>query len=141
MERIAAGRVILGGLVAGLVINMFEFAVNALWLAKEWEAAMRALGKAPTQTSAQIVVFLAWGFVMGMLAVWLYAAIRPRFGPGPKTAMVAAIAVWISGYVLSMIPPAVMELFPMNLMAAGVGIGLVEVVAATQIGAYLYREP
>lgn len=34
---------------------------------------------------------------MGMWAMWLYAAIRPRYGPGPKTATVAGFAWWVVG--------------------------------------------
>ena len=45
MSKICVGRVIGGGLLAGLVINICEFLVNGLWLAKDWEDAMRALGK------------------------------------------------------------------------------------------------
>lgn len=141
MNGISVARVITGGLAAGLVINGIEFLVNGLWLAKDWEDAMRALGKPAAQDSTQISVFLMWGFVMGLLAVWTYAAIRPRFGPGAKTAVIAALAVWIAGYVLSMVPPVVMQLFPASLMLTSVGIGLVEIVVATQVGAYLYREP
>ena len=45
MGKISVGRVIGGGLLAGLVVNICEFVVNSLWLAKDWEEAMRALGK------------------------------------------------------------------------------------------------
>ena len=31
-------------------------------------------------------------FILGILTVWVYAAIRPRFGPGPRTALTAALA-------------------------------------------------
>ena len=37
---------------------------------------------------------LAFAFLCGIAAVWLYAAIRPRFGAGLKTALIAGIAVW-----------------------------------------------
>src|SRR5207249_3963498 len=43
-------------------------------------------------------MFLAWGFLVGIFAVWLYAAIRPRYGAGPKTALCAGAAVWGLGY-------------------------------------------
>ena len=36
---------------------------------------------------------------MGLLLVWLYAAIRPRFGPGPRTATYAALVVWVCGFI------------------------------------------
>ena len=30
-------------------------------------------------------MFTVWGFLVGIFAVWLYAAIRPRYGAGAKT--------------------------------------------------------
>jgi hypothetical protein len=140
MGNICVGRVIGGGLLAGLVINIFEFLVNGLWLAKDWEDAMRALGKSGATEPMQMVVFNIWGFVVGLLAVWLYAAIRPRFGPGPRTAAIAALAVWLSAYLLSLVPPAVTGLFPTRLMLIGVSVGLVEILLATELGAYVYKE-
>jgi hypothetical protein len=35
--------------------------------------------------------------IMGILIAWLYAAIRPRFGPGMKTSVYAAIYLWLLG--------------------------------------------
>jgi hypothetical protein len=42
MSSINWGRVILGGLLAGMVINVFEFFLNGVALAKDWQAAMVA---------------------------------------------------------------------------------------------------
>jgi hypothetical protein len=140
MGKICVGRVIGGGLLAGLVINVCEFLVNGLWLTQDWEAAMQALGKPAANSPLQMAVFIVWGFVMGIFAVWLYAAIRPRFGAGPRTAVIAALAAWLSGYLLSLIPPAVTGLFPARLMLIGLGVGLVEILLATQVGAYVYKE-
>jgi pimeloyl-ACP methyl ester carboxylesterase len=140
MGKISVGRVIGGGLLAGLVINIFEFLVNGLWLAADWEAVMRALGKGPASGPLQTTIFIVWGFIMGVFAVWLYAAMRPRFGAGPKTACIAALATWFSGYVLAMVPPAIMDMFPARLMAIGIAVGLVEIVLGTQLGAYIYKE-
>ena len=140
MGQISVGRVISGGLLAGLVINVCEFLVNGLWLAADWEGAMKAIGVTSTNTLTQIVIYNVWGFVLGILAVWLYAAIRPRFGPGPKTAATAAIVLWIPGYLLAMVPPAIMGIFPLKLMLTGVGVGIVEILIATQLGAYVYKE-
>jgi hypothetical protein len=35
----------------------------------------------------------------GFLAAFLYAAMRPRFGPGPRTALVAGFTLWLAAYV------------------------------------------
>jgi hypothetical protein len=32
---------------------------------------------------------------LGILSVWLYAAIRPRYGAGPTTSVIAGFAVWL----------------------------------------------
>ena len=45
MGKINWTRVILGGLVAGVIINISEFLLNGVVLAKDMEAAMRALGR------------------------------------------------------------------------------------------------
>src|SRR5437667_4515115 len=45
-----------------------------------------------------IGVFVIGGFVLGVLLVWLYAAIRPRFGPGPKTSLIAGLVLWFLAY-------------------------------------------
>lgn len=140
MGKVNWNRVVLGGLLAGLVINIFEFVLNGVILEKDWAAAMTALGKTGQMGVEQIVLFNLWGFVTGIFSVWLYAAIRPRYGAGPKTAALAAFAVWILGYVLAGVGPIVMGLFPARIMMIGFLVGLIEVLVGTQLGAKIYRE-
>jgi hypothetical protein len=140
MSNVNWRRVIGGGLLAGLVINVVEYLVNGLWLAADWAAAMNALGKSGEYGAAQIVGFNLWGFAMGVFAVWLYAAIRPRFGAGPMTAYTAAVATWVPGYLLSLILPVVLGIFPVRLMLIGIAAGLVELILGTQLGAAIYQE-
>ena len=47
MQRINGTRVILGGQLAGVVINVGEYLVNGLLLADRWAAGMKALGRSP----------------------------------------------------------------------------------------------
>ena len=82
---------ILGGLAAGLIINVIESVLNGVILAKDMEAAISALGR--QMGGGALAMFIAWGFLVGIFAVWLYAAIRPRYGAGPKTAACAGAAV------------------------------------------------
>ena len=93
VQRINGLRVIAGGLLAGVVINICEFIVNGVILKNRWAAAMRALGKPAGYGATEMTAFILWGFLVGIFAIWLYAAIRPRYGPGPKTAAVAGVAV------------------------------------------------
>lgn len=75
---------ILGGLVAGLAFNLLEAMIGTLVTAKDFQAALSTLGKRMPQTPGMMRIAL----------VWLYAAIRPRFGAGPGTAVKAGLAVW-----------------------------------------------
>src|SRR5207245_9650677 len=91
MGRINWSRVILGGLLAGLVLNVVDYIYYGVVMKQDMAAAMQALGKQPIPDSI-IWVFVVWDFVMGIGLVWLYAAIRPRFGAGVKTAVIAGPA-------------------------------------------------
>ena len=139
MTKINWGRVILGGLVAGLIINAAEFLVNGVILQAWWSEVMKGLGK-PKMSGAQIAVFNVWGFLVGIFTVWFYAAIRPRYGAGPKAAVCAGAAVWTLGYLLAGVAPMVLHILPRRLMAIGIAAGLIEVIVASLMGAWLYKE-
>src|SRR5512146_2930122 len=79
--------VIMGGLLAGVVINIVEFITNGVVLKGAWGQAMQALGKPATLSTGMVVMFIIWGFLLAVAAIWLYAAIRTRYGPGPNTAI------------------------------------------------------
>jgi hypothetical protein len=140
MNRINLGRVVLGGIVAGIVINIFEGVLNGVVLASQWATVMTGLGKSGTMSIKQIVAFNVWGFVTGVLMVWLYASMRPRLGAGPKTAICAGLMIWATTYVLGSAAPVFLHLFPVGLMATGLAVGLVETVVAGLAGAYFYKE-
>ena len=92
MGRINTKGVIFGGLLAGLIINISETILNLPVLGADLEAALKALNLPPVGGGA-IGVFILGGFGLGVLLVWLYAGMRPRFGAGPSTAIKAAMAV------------------------------------------------
>lgn len=141
MGRINYGRMILGGIVAGIVINVSEFLLNGVVLSKDLVAAMAALGKQDAMGPNQMTIWIAYGFILGIATIWLYAAIRPRYGPGGKTAFRAGLAVWFLAYFLSAVANGNLGLFPTRLLAISTVWGLVELPIAAAIGAYFYREP
>lgn len=140
MSKINMGRWILGGIVAGIVGDILGYLVDGVWLAPRWSAGMKLLGRAEF-SSHQILWFNLLGIVLGLAAVWVYAAIRPRFGAGVKTAAYAGIAVWIVG---ALLPNAsfmcVSGLFSHHLTLYTTLGALVEIVAGTIAGAWLYKE-
>jgi hypothetical protein len=138
MNRINVKGVIIGGLVAGLVLNVVDFLLYGVWLAPDMAAALQAAGKKPID--GLIPLFVVLDFVYGVALVYLYAAIRPRFGPGPGTAVKAGLFVWVLIALLHAIGEAPMGLLPMRLYVLGAIVGLIEFPVAAVAGAKLYRE-
>ena len=139
MSRINLGRVLIGGLLAGVIINAGEFVLNGVLLAEEMNAAMAALNRPPI-APAMIIWFVLFSFGFAFVLVWTYAAIRPRLGPGVKTAICAATLCWGLGYLYPNLFFYVMNLFPRNVIILTSIWGLVEVVLAGIAGAWVYRE-
>lgn len=140
MGTIRYGRVVMGGLVAGLVINVAEITsqlVFADWYAQTFESL-----NLPPMGNGAMTALVAGGFVIGIIAVWIYAAMRPRFGPGPGTALKAGFVVWILGWFWQMVVDVATGFYSPTLWMWIVGSlwTLVEVELATLAGGALYRE-
>jgi hypothetical protein len=81
------------------------------------------------------------GLVCGIALIWIYAAIRPRFGAGVKTAVYAGLAVWVVGILIPNLSFMwVAGLFGHRLTALTTLGSLVEIVAGAIAGAALYKE-
>jgi hypothetical protein len=140
MAHTNRGRVIVGGLLAGLVINVVEFITNGVVLREAWGKAMQALGKPAELSAGAIAIFNIWGFLLGIAAVWLYAAVRPRYGAGPKTAVRAGLVTWGVAVFLANLGSYPLGIFPTRLLVITSIVTLVEIVVATPVGAWLYKE-
>ena len=139
MGKINWGRVFFGGLLAGVVLNLFEFVLHSIVLEEDWQAAFAALGK-PEPGSGAIVIFVITAFGVGILAIWLYAGLRPRYGPGPGTAICVGLLVWALAYLVPTLGNIALGIFPTGLMLLTTAVGLVEVPLATLAGAWTYKE-
>ena len=139
MGKIDMKSLIIGGLIAGVVLNVVDFVMFGIVLKDDMAAAMAALNK-PAMTNAQIPWFVFLDFVAGVFLVWLYAAMRPRFGAGPGTAVKAGIAGWFLGSLLVTLFMWPMGLMPHNLMVITTLVALVQWPLAVVVGAKFYTE-
>lgn len=139
MGNINITRVLLGGLLAGLVICFGEFILGWVILGGQWaeilaEAGMGEIG------GGQEASFAIVAILYGIALIWIYAAIRPRFGPGPKTAVVAGLTLWVAAWLLVCAYVIVIDVFPTGLLIAAIVWGLFELPIAALAGAWLYQE-
>jgi hypothetical protein len=135
-------KVVIGGIAAGVVMNVIDFISYSYILGARMKAESDAFkpGMADSMmTSSAMITNIVMDFVLGIALVWTYAAIRPRFGPGPKTAVYAAFLFWVlaaiflSGYM------------HMGMMSSGLWwsfafVGLVNFLVSSWVGAKVYTE-
>lgn len=139
MTNINYGRVILGGLLAGLVLNIGEYLLNEVVFKQQMEEMFRKINVPPPGGSF-IAIAVAMTFLLGILIVCLYAMIRPRYGAGPKTAICAALVIWFCVYVYCGVLNAALFAIPTSFLVMSMVWGLVEYSLAAIAGAWLYKE-
>lgn len=141
MGRINVRRFVLGGIVAGIICFLGDGVVHGVLLKEWWANVMAALGRnVDDPGGTHPIYFLAYDLAKALVAMWIYVAIRPRFGPGPRTAVIAAVTAW-----LLVIPIPLLGLIPMQWFGRRFALawslyGLVPMVIAMVVGAWLYRE-
>lgn len=139
MGRINMTRVILGGLAAGLVINIVETVVNMFLIKHVMDDLLASLNRDPIGAAAG-VGYMVLAFLLGILIVWTYAAIRPRYGAGAKTALRAGLAVWAAFYLLGVGSNWLMGIAPTHLYIHNLLYSLPMMLIAGWVGGWLYRE-
>jgi hypothetical protein len=139
MGKINFGRVLLGGLAAGLILNIGEYLLNDKVLATQMAEMFRRCGF-PKPGSNFIVIAVVITFVLGIVIVLGYAAIRPRFGPGPKTAIIAGLFAWFGAVVYQSVIVVALGMEPINVFGLVLVWELVEYLLAALVGAWLYKE-
>lgn len=135
-------RVIVGGLLAGVVILIFNILAQFVLMDRvqqEMNTWIPGSANRISMGAGVIAAGIVMKLVIGIILVWLYAAIRPRFGPGPRTASYVATVVWILGAIF-------FSDFPLMGMMSVASYALLEIMQlvtlliATFVGARIYSE-
>jgi hypothetical protein len=134
MEQPKWGRVLFGGLVAGLLINVFV-------LGPALAAAHLSLGSAPRATVVAALLMAVLVFFVTFMVTWIYAALRPRYGPGMKTAAMAGVAsALVLGFFEYIEWVLTSRMIPAKVWATNVGITSLALLIAGLVGAWVYEK-
>jgi hypothetical protein len=133
------GRVLLGGLLAGLVLNIGEFVLNTKVLGEQMKT-FNAQHNFHDPGTNFIIVAVVLTFILGIVIVLGYACIRPRCGPGVKTAICASLFAWFGIYFYNGIFFAMLFGLSTGTCVMVMVWGLVEYAIAAVAGAWLYKE-
>ena len=139
MSTINYPRVFFGGGIAGVVLAIGETVLNSVLLAPDWASLglnVDAASMPAWRSAALFGVLICFGVVL----VWVYAAIRPRFGPGPRTAIIAGAVLWIVAWALLGAAASLSGTITARIAMISAIWGVVEVPVAALVGAWVYRE-
>jgi len=143
MSKVNLGRVVAGGLLAGLVMNIIDGITNGALLGAQWQSEGQALSPTlmatPGLETTSMTGWVVVDFLTGIALVWLYAAIRPRFGAGPRTALISAFVTWLVGH-LFFASYVFNGLYSAQVVAGSSAGALVGALAGGLAGGWLYRE-
>ena len=148
MGKINWGRVVLCGFLTGVVWGvLYAFALPlvgrdflaALPGGHDIPATLPGGHHIPGTSAAMRGIVMLWSLGLGISTMWLYAAIRPRYGPGPKTAALAGFALWFFGSWVDAVW-AGFGAVPLRTLVGPVAVSLPIVLVAAVVGAWPYKE-
>ena len=135
MGKINWPRLLLCGVVAGLIWTLLS-AVILTFLGGDL---ITVIPKLSAPARALLLFSFQVNLAMGIWAMWLYAAIRPRYGPGPKTAAIAGVGWWVM-YCLAKANWGPYGLVRTQVLAAILSAALPALIVAAVVGARYYEE-
>ena len=140
MASINTSKMIIAGVAAGVILFIADGLVNGVLLADQWAAYQKSIGKPSEFSGSQMGIFSAIDVGVGLMLAWVYAAIRPRFGAGPATAIRAGIATWALTSLLPGLFLIASQAMPADLMWISIGIGIIQFAIAGYVAGVLYKE-
>ena len=135
-------RIVIGGLVAGIICFIGDGVVHGVLLQTRWmdiNAALH-LPNSEADRQASMYWFFIYDLVKGVAALVVYAMIRPRFGAGPRTAIIAGLLTWALCIPLPLGGMIPMHFFGKKFVLLWSIYGAFPVLLGAIAGAALYKE-
>ena len=130
--------ILISGFVAGIAICIGAIMMVAPIFSNEISIVLHHRNL-PDLNAIATVYFFGISFVFGIFLMFLYAALRHRFGSKIKTAVIAALIVWVLAYLLNNISLVVYGFMPIKLALLGIFWGLIGLLLAGVIGSRIYE--
>jgi hypothetical protein len=137
VQKINRARVLFCGLVAGVAWTVLSSVVTVL-AGQDFSAAVPG-NRLAAPSSGLVILLFAVNLVEGVWAMWLYAAIRPRYGAGPKTAVIAGLSWWVISSLID-VTWGSFGFVPARTLLGPIAASLPAITLAALGGAWLYKE-
>lgn len=133
-------RLLTSGIAAGVVIWIVDFIANGIVLADRYKT-LQSTGI--FLSKPRLPFFPLWTLVVigvGIGLAWIYAAVRPRLGPGPKTAFIVGVVVGLMMYLPGNLAQASWSAAGRFVPLVWLVFGLIGTIAGTFVAGALYKE-
>jgi hypothetical protein len=139
MSGINVVRWLAGGIAAAVVIFAVE-GVSSVFYLDQMMASLADHGLGMEMSGSAMARTVMVSLISGLVLIFFYAAARPRFGPGPRTAILVAVFLWLGGNLLSLIGYQMVGMYPTGMLVMWGIVGLVEMIIAALVGGWIYKE-
>jgi hypothetical protein len=141
MGKINYGRLIVGAIVAAVFYFITDGVIHTV-LGQYHINAITSAGKAAQAGDPTAYIWFAlYDVAKGLAALLIYAGIRPRFGPGVKTAVWAGVVTWLAAIVAPALAAVPFPFYERTYFVKLTIFSLITVVIGAVIGAAIYKEP
>lgn len=97
MKDVNWPRFTLGALIVAAICFVSDGFLHQRVVHEQWQAVYAALGATPPGHSGFMMIwFVVFEAGRGFLAMYTYVLLRPRLGPGVKTATWAGVVTWVA---------------------------------------------
>jgi hypothetical protein len=128
-------------LLASIIAFLSDGFLHERLLGADWKAIYAGLrATEPDHGARGLLYFAVFELGRGLVSLFVYAAMRASFGPGPKTAALAGVVVWIAFSVTGPAQFIPLGFFSHALWLKAGAYQLVTSILAAIAGAALYRD-
>jgi len=139
LQKINWGRLLLGGVLGGVLITAKDFVLSHNILLPIWKDLIaKGLVNAPQVWYRPI--FLLEGLLEGLLLAWLYVLARPRLGPGPKTAIITGLTGGLLVRGVATVDQLLWAPYPPVMPLYTLEVGVFTAVAVSMLAGWIYKE-
>ena len=141
MAQINWGRLFVGSLIAAIIMFATDGLIHETVAKADWRALYEALGaRQPEPHGSSMLYFAIFELGRAFTAIMFYVLMRPFFGAGPKTAVLAGIVGWIAFSLTGPVQFIPLGFFSTALWLKVGAIHLIVSIIATIAGAALYKD-